>query len=47
MVPSLDWQNIWASRCGRRTDTRLGHDGVAIHSGTYWIINTLVILASN
>ncbi|WP_235496086.1 hypothetical protein [Aneurinibacillus migulanus] len=24
-----------------RTDARLGHGVVAIHSGSYWIINTL------
>ncbi len=30
--------------CGRRTDACLGHDVVAIHSGSYWIINTLVII---
>ncbi|WP_276917997.1 hypothetical protein, partial [Aneurinibacillus aneurinilyticus] len=28
--------------CGRRTDARLGHGVVTIHSGLYWIINTLV-----
>ncbi|ERI04882.1 hypothetical protein HMPREF0083_05909 [Aneurinibacillus aneurinilyticus ATCC 12856] len=28
-------------RGGRRTDARLGHGVVAIHSGSYWIINTL------
>jgi hypothetical protein len=27
--------------CGRRTDARLGHGVVAIHSGLYWINNTL------
>ncbi|WP_235496425.1 hypothetical protein [Aneurinibacillus migulanus] len=27
--------------CGRRTDARLGYGVVAIHSGSYWIINTL------
>ncbi|MEZ2736152.1 hypothetical protein [Aneurinibacillus aneurinilyticus] len=26
---------------GRRTDARLGHDVVTIHSGSYWIINIL------
>ncbi|MEZ2737464.1 hypothetical protein [Aneurinibacillus aneurinilyticus] len=26
---------------GRRTDARLGHGVVTIHSGSYWIINTL------
>ncbi|MED0730846.1 hypothetical protein P4S84_02920, partial [Aneurinibacillus aneurinilyticus] len=30
--------------CGRRTAARLGHGVVAIYSGLYWIINTLVIL---
>jgi hypothetical protein len=29
---------------GRRTDARLGHGVVAIHSGSYWIINTLDII---
>ncbi|MEZ2737358.1 hypothetical protein [Aneurinibacillus aneurinilyticus] len=27
--------------CGRRTDARLGHGVVTLHSGSYWIINTL------
>ncbi|MED0672672.1 hypothetical protein P4S95_21115, partial [Aneurinibacillus aneurinilyticus] len=27
--------------CGRRTDARLRHGVVTIHSGSYWIINTL------
>ncbi|SDJ49431.1 hypothetical protein SAMN04487909_11920 [Aneurinibacillus migulanus] len=31
--------------CGRRTDARLGHGVVAIHSGSYWIINTLDIFS--
>ncbi len=30
--------------CGRRTDARLGHGVVMIHSGSYWIINTLDFL---
>ncbi|ERI06931.1 hypothetical protein HMPREF0083_05053 [Aneurinibacillus aneurinilyticus ATCC 12856] len=30
--------------CGRRTDARLGHGVMAIHSGSYWIINTLDII---
>ncbi|ERI09051.1 hypothetical protein HMPREF0083_02829 [Aneurinibacillus aneurinilyticus ATCC 12856] len=25
LAPRPDRQNIWASRCGRRTDARLGH----------------------
>ncbi|MEZ2735873.1 hypothetical protein [Aneurinibacillus aneurinilyticus] len=29
--------------CGRRTDARLGHGVVTLHSGSYWIINTLDI----
>ncbi|WP_235496555.1 hypothetical protein [Aneurinibacillus migulanus] len=29
---------------GRRTDARLGLVVVTIHSGWYWIINTLVII---
>ncbi|MED0722260.1 hypothetical protein P4S91_04845, partial [Aneurinibacillus aneurinilyticus] len=35
--------------CGRRTDVRLGHGVVTIHSGSYWIINTLdiTILSKN
>jgi hypothetical protein len=28
--------------CGRRTDARLGHGVVTIHSGLYWIINRRV-----
>ncbi|KIV50155.1 hypothetical protein TS65_30450 [Aneurinibacillus migulanus] len=28
--------------CGRRAAARLRHGVVAIHSGSYWIINTLV-----
>ncbi|KIV52668.1 hypothetical protein AM501_24770 [Aneurinibacillus migulanus] len=31
----------YTSPCGRRTDAGLGHGVVAIHSGSYWIINTL------
>ncbi|MED0726440.1 hypothetical protein P4S91_26750, partial [Aneurinibacillus aneurinilyticus] len=30
--------------CGRRTDARLGHGVVTTHSGSYWIINTLVTI---
>ncbi|WP_276918826.1 hypothetical protein, partial [Aneurinibacillus aneurinilyticus] len=30
--------------CGRRTDARLGHGVVTTHSGSYWIINTLVYI---
>jgi hypothetical protein len=41
VAPGPDRQNIWASRCGRRTDARLGHGVVTIHSGSFWIINTL------
>ncbi|MCI1696932.1 AI-2E family transporter [Aneurinibacillus aneurinilyticus] len=39
--PGPDRQNIWASRCGRRTDARLGHGVVTTHSGSYWIISIL------
>jgi hypothetical protein len=31
--------------CGRRTDARLGHGVVTIHSGSYWIITTLEYIA--
>ncbi|ERI08389.1 hypothetical protein HMPREF0083_03534 [Aneurinibacillus aneurinilyticus ATCC 12856] len=41
VAPGPDRQNIWASRCGRRTDARLGHGVMTLHSGLYWIINTL------
>ncbi|MEZ2736428.1 hypothetical protein [Aneurinibacillus aneurinilyticus] len=33
--------------CGRRTDARLGHGVVTIHSGSYWIINTLGLIYIN
>ncbi len=39
--PGLGKKRPFRLPCGRRTDARLGHGVVAIHSGSYGIINTL------